>query len=178
MKCVEFETRLNDLLDERVAPVAPNVDGRLLDHAQNCARCSDLLSAHEALLEGVAAMPAARLSEVERLTIAHRIVAEVGSAPLASFQSEGYSDHARPASDQHAGCSVELDADRAPLVAPNRTAPLAIIGLVLATAAALLIALLPWFRGNHEPVAPAGQGQHIADFPVQPRSCGTTTVWP
>jgi hypothetical protein len=178
MKCVEFETRLNDLLDERALPIAPNVDGRLLDHAQNCARCSDLLSAHEALLEGVAAMPVARLSEVERLTVAHRIVAEVGSAPLAPFQGDNDRDHIRPAGDLHSACSVELDADRAPLVAPNRTAPLALIGFVLATAAALLLALLPWFRGDEQPVAPADPNLQITDVPhqQQPSLDDTTEV--
>ena len=79
MKCVEFENRLNDLLDERVAP---SFDIGLVEHAQSCARCCELLAAHEALLEGVAAMPVARLAEADRLAMAYRVVAEVGSAPV------------------------------------------------------------------------------------------------
>jgi hypothetical protein len=162
MQCVEFETRLNDLLDRRVAP---SVDTDLVDHAQRCARCSELLAAHEALLEGVAAMPVTRLAEAERLTMAYRIVAEVGSAPVTSFQRGNHnhaSDH-QPLGGQRptAASPVELAAGRAVDVATTRAAPLALVGFVVAAAAALLIAVLPWFRGNPQPAGPANQEQFV-----------------
>lgn len=164
MQCVEFETRLNDLLDDRLAP---SVDIGLVEHAQSCARCCELLAAHEALLEGAAAMPVARLGEAERLTMAYRVVAEVGSAPLAPFQ-RGNRDHAgvdQPVGGrgEPANSPVELAPDRAAVVATSRAAPLALIGFVLATAAALLIALLPWFRDDQQPAGPPDQNQLIVD---------------
>jgi hypothetical protein len=171
MQCVEFETRLNDLLDERAAP---SVDIGLAEHAQSCARCCELLAAHEALLEGVAAMPVARLDEVERLAMAHHIVAEVGSAHVAPFQVDNSHNHGRASLPRLAGeqaipiaAPLELAPRRAAVVATNRTAPLAVIGLVLATAAALLIALLPWFRSNEQRFAPANQRHDIVDTPIQ-----------
>jgi hypothetical protein len=180
MQCVEFETRLSDLLDERALP---SFDLGLVEHAQSCARCSELLGAHEALLEGVAAMPAARLDEVERLAMAHRIVAEVGSAPVASFPVDNSHNDDRASFPRFAGeqsvpsaAPLELAPRRETVVAQNRTAPLALMGFVLATAAALLIALLPWFRGEEQPVVPDGQRHHIVDVPdQQPPSPDDTT---
>jgi hypothetical protein len=164
MQCVEFENRLNDLLDERFAL---SVDIGLVEHAQGCARCCELLAAHEALLEGVAAMPVARLGEADRLTIAYRAAAEVGSAPRGPFQ---YGDRDYAGVDQRIGgrgepatSPVELAPDRAAVVATSRAAPLALIGFVLASAAALLIALLPWFADSQQPVGPPDQNQLIVD---------------
>jgi len=57
MRCVEFEMRLNELLDERLPPESDPV---LESHAVDCPQCGDLLSAHEALLdaaEGLARSP-------------------------------------------------------------------------------------------------------------------------
>jgi hypothetical protein len=57
MRCVEFEMRLNELLDERLPPSSDPV---LESHAVDCPQCGDLLSAHEALLdaaEGLARWP-------------------------------------------------------------------------------------------------------------------------
>ena len=143
MQCVEFETQLNDRLDERLSPF---VDNRLVDHAQNCPGCSELLAAHEVLLEGVQALPMARLGDAERQAFAERVVAEVGSAPLEAFR---------------ANASVEL-AERGPTaVASNGVARLAIIGFVVATAAALLIAVLPRFRDEPQPAAPGEKRQMV-----------------
>ncbi|MEX2027569.1 MAG: hypothetical protein WEH44_09710, partial [Pirellulaceae bacterium] len=133
MQCVEFETRLNDRLDERLSL---SVDTRLVDHAQNCAGCSELLAAHEVLLEGVQALPTVGLRDGERHAFAQRIAAEVGRAPLEASRADD---------------AVEL-AERGPtVVATNGVARLALIGLLLATAAALLIAVLPRFRDDPHP---------------------------
>jgi hypothetical protein len=50
MHCVQFEMRLNELLDERSSPDA---DLDLLEHARDCSDCADLLAGHELLLNGV-----------------------------------------------------------------------------------------------------------------------------
>ncbi len=50
MQCVQFETRLNELLDERLSPELEPAIGW---HAGECARCAALLAAHEDLLAGV-----------------------------------------------------------------------------------------------------------------------------
>ena len=182
MQCVEFETRLNDVLDKRLAP---SFDLGIVEHAQSCASCSELLWAHESLLEGIAALPAPRLDDTGRLALAHRVVAEVGSAPMAPFRGGGYGRGER---DGHQSANtqgvpiatpLELDPQRAAIVAKNHASPLAVIGLVLAAAAALLIAVLPWFRAHEHPAAPAGQKQLIVDAPggrVAPAPGDTTGV--
>ncbi|MEX2142712.1 MAG: hypothetical protein WD894_25885 [Pirellulales bacterium] len=143
MQCVEFESRLNDLLDDRLAP---SVDHGLFEHAQNCPGCFELLAAHEVLLEGVQALPAVRLCDAEQRAFAHRVVVEVGNAPCVGFP---------------AATEVELVECGPTIVARNAVTPLAIIGLVLATAAALLIAFLPNFRDHQQPADPAGKQQWI-----------------
>jgi hypothetical protein len=50
MHCVQFEMRLNELLDERSSPDA---DFDLAEHARDCSDCADLLAGHELLLDGV-----------------------------------------------------------------------------------------------------------------------------
>jgi hypothetical protein len=47
MHCVRFEMRLNELLDERVSP---DSDLELLEHADDCPACAELLAGHELLL--------------------------------------------------------------------------------------------------------------------------------
>ncbi len=50
MHCVQFEMRLNQLLDDRRDP---ECDLDLAEHARECPGCADLLVAHETLLRGV-----------------------------------------------------------------------------------------------------------------------------
>lgn len=145
MQCVEFETRLNGLLDERLSP---SIDTPLIEHAQDCPGCFELLAAHEALLEGVQALPTVRLCDAERQALTHRVIVEVGSLPLEPF----------PAAPQ-----VELAERGTAAVATNGVAPLALIGLVLATAAAVLIAVLPWLPEDRQPPAPPGQPQSFVE---------------
>jgi hypothetical protein len=54
VRCEEFETRLNDLIDERVEPSA---DATLAAHAAECAACATLLREYAALLNGVTMLP-------------------------------------------------------------------------------------------------------------------------
>jgi len=49
MHCVRFEMRLNELLDERASP---ETDRKLIDHAENCPDCAQLLAGHELLRSG------------------------------------------------------------------------------------------------------------------------------
>ena len=63
MQCVEFESRLNDL-SRRASSL--RVSTRPCRSRPSCAGCCELLSAHESLLEGVAAMPVARLRDAQR----------------------------------------------------------------------------------------------------------------
>jgi hypothetical protein len=54
MRCAEFETRLNDLLDSRLRPDA---DSLLCAHARKCPACGELLYAQELLFEVLDAQP-------------------------------------------------------------------------------------------------------------------------
>jgi hypothetical protein len=155
MQCVEFESRLNDLLDERLSP---SMDSGLVEHVQSCACCSELLAAHELLLEGVQALPAARLSDAERQAFSHRVVAEVGRSPVEPFRTTA---------------EVELAGWRQAKVERSIAAPMAIGGLVLAAAAALLIAVLPRLSEEPQLATPTGKqpslgGTKVGTLPGSP----------
>jgi hypothetical protein len=162
MQCVEFETRLNDLLDERLLPAG---DAALVEHARDCAVCSELLAAHDVLLEGVQALPAIWLGDAARQTLAHRVAVEVGSVQVGSAPARPF-----PVSNESVGdkSQMELAAARPATVATISVAPLAVIGLVLATAAALLIAVLPWFRPDQQPAPSDGQQSIVETKQVRP----------
>jgi hypothetical protein len=53
MKCTDFENRLNELLDDRLAP---QNDASLVAHANSCADCREVLAAHEGLFRGLAVL--------------------------------------------------------------------------------------------------------------------------
>ncbi len=150
MKCVEFESRLNDLLDERRSP---GRDRGLSQHAELCAGCADLLAAHETLLEGVAALPAVRLRPAEQQAFVHRIAAEVGNTPRDAFRSVAPLGLAEPG---------------AKVLARNPIAKMAIVGVILATAAALLIALLPRPFDDKNQGAPVERPQQIVESNESP----------
>ena len=50
MRCAEFESRLNNLLDERRGW---NADRRLVEHASGCGECRNLAAAYEAVVVGL-----------------------------------------------------------------------------------------------------------------------------
>jgi hypothetical protein len=131
MRCAEFEARLNDVLDERVEPAA---DAVLAEHAERCPRCAELAASHELLLEGARLMPKVELRSAERTTLARHVVAAMANGDQ-SFRNG----------------TVEL-ADREPLaVGANRRASLAMIGLAVAAAAAVLITVLPRLGDGNVP---------------------------
>ena len=74
MRCVEFEMRLNDLLDERVLPGS---DPILDSHVAECAECAELLSAHLALLDGAETLA----SWLPQSDLAVRVAAELRRQP-------------------------------------------------------------------------------------------------
>jgi hypothetical protein len=60
MHCVEFERRLNDLLDNRL-PLDSDLE--LSAHADECCECADLLAGHELLVHGMATLCGAGASQ-------------------------------------------------------------------------------------------------------------------
>lgn len=70
MNCESFETRLNEVLDERGAIES---DRPLLEHASSCATCRGLLASYAALLEGVDRLERPGLQQ----GVAERIVEQV-----------------------------------------------------------------------------------------------------
>jgi hypothetical protein len=145
MQCVEFEVRLNELLDQRAATVA---DELLAEHAGACPNCSRLLTAHELLLEGIEMLPTVHLCAAKRHALAHRVVAEVGSTAVSTFQAE---------------TQVELAPRRAEVVAQHARPPLALMGLSLAAAAAILIAVFVGRGGNPPEILPDLPSSSLVD---------------
>jgi hypothetical protein len=74
MKCTDFENRLNELLDDRLAP---QDDASVVAHASGCADCREVLAAHEGLFRGLALL--------SRRTVSP----ELGKKVLREFNSPG-----------------------------------------------------------------------------------------
>jgi hypothetical protein len=74
MHCHEFESRLNDVLDDRGQPRA---DGQLVAHAQHCDSCRQLLAGQQALFAGLKHRP---LAATVLTGFADRVVAQSGQA--------------------------------------------------------------------------------------------------
>jgi hypothetical protein len=83
MQCVQFETRLNELLDERLSPELEPAIGR---HAGECARCAALLAAHEDLLTGVESL---RMSEAMP-DLAVRVAGELSRRHILAPPARGW----------------------------------------------------------------------------------------
>lgn len=65
MQCVEFEDRLNRLLDHRMSP---DEDGPLADHARECEACAGLFHAQQRLFAGLRSdSPATPVGLAERV---------------------------------------------------------------------------------------------------------------
>ena len=88
MRCAEFETRLNDLLDHRVRPDA---DESLCAHARKCRPCGDMLYAQELLFEGLLGQsrPDAP-SDLAGRVLAELATAADGVAPVAPSRSPAW----------------------------------------------------------------------------------------
>jgi hypothetical protein len=75
MQCVEFEDRLNRLLDHRLAPES---DAQLAHHARQCDECAGLLGAQQRLLAGMRAARIAAPVDLADRVIARRHVERQG----------------------------------------------------------------------------------------------------
>jgi predicted anti-sigma-YlaC factor YlaD len=63
MQCLDFESRLQDVLDARESPQA---DAAIRTHAAECAECGHLLAAMVAVVENTSAAPVACSADVTR----------------------------------------------------------------------------------------------------------------
>jgi len=72
MNCVRFETRLDELLDERLPA---DSDAALNEHVETCRHCARLLADHQALLEAIESLGRPEV----RGDLATRILAEATS---------------------------------------------------------------------------------------------------
>ena len=77
MRCVEFENRLNEVLDERGSP---DLDMLLASHAHHCEPCQQLLARYELVCETAGNLPAPKLPA----GFAERVVGEFLRQHLAS----------------------------------------------------------------------------------------------
>lgn len=77
MKCIDFENRLNELLDDRLSP---QEDAALIGHAENCVDCREMLAAQENLFLGMAALQ----RRTPWLDIGPRVLSELNT-PVASI---------------------------------------------------------------------------------------------
>jgi hypothetical protein len=129
MQCLEFESRLQSVLDARQAPQA---DAALGGHAAECAECRQLLAAMTAVAEYAAAMPAVCPAGLTRQVLQQmqprrRVLplrwaaglaaaaALAGVLPLWSWLSGGHGPTAQTAETHH---EVQLAQ-----TVPNRPAP-------------------------------------------------------
>lgn len=84
MKCERFESRLDELLDARLAP---EEDAALCEHAGLCPSCRTTLAAHVQLMQAVPQLPRPSVSG----NLAARVLAELRSSAVASQEtSRGY----------------------------------------------------------------------------------------
>lgn len=95
MQCAEFESRLNDLLDERLRLDA---DFLLAEHARGCRECRNLAAAYEAVVSG---LEQSRPGE-PRADLTARVLADVAiaSGDLSSSPSAPGDDDSRPSLPQ------------------------------------------------------------------------------
>jgi hypothetical protein len=118
MNCVLFETRLDELLDERLPP---GNDAELNEHAEACMHCARLLADHQALLEAIEVLvrPAAlgdlaardlAGSAVAGKALAARILAEVTVAPVSSSGASPRATTSPTAESQRPGGPVQAAA--------------------------------------------------------------------
>ena len=142
MHCREFESRLNDILDDRGQPRA---DSQLAAHADGCDPCRQLLDGQQALFAGLKHRPLPATS----LGFAGRVVAQ--AAPAVASARGGM----QPASN-----------------VPKSKRMLWALATVLGTAAAvLLVVSLVWqARRANAPLPENNVVEHKPSVPVQKRS--------
>jgi hypothetical protein len=202
MRCVEFETRLNELLDGRASPA---VDAALSAHARRCPSCAEMLAGYEALLDGVASLPPVAMTAAASGALAPHVVAAIktqssearsfggGSVeimPLAAIAVDSVAAEAtvaeaagsEAAGSEAATCepfraqrALDVAAHRPASVAKNRAAAWGMAGVILAAAAAILIAVFPQFQRDAAPETPDTAAPVLVEKQPQP-SVGTPST--
>lgn len=81
MQCEKFEARLQDLLDQRERP---ELDARLLDHAETCDNCRETLALQERLFTGLELFEPPALSEAFAARVVARHQADLPTTAHAS----------------------------------------------------------------------------------------------
>jgi len=137
VQCEEFESRLNDLLDERCPLFADGAlaDTALADHAAVCSACASIARGYETLSEGVSSWERVEVSA----DLTSRVITQWELAKAQSLASATDWDSAelpalRPVGVQRVVPAVAASGGR---WATSRE--LALAGALLATAAALLV---------------------------------------
>ncbi len=155
MRCEAFESRLNQLLDQRRVV---DTDRELLNHAVHCPACSHTLHLLDVLLDGLAESAPPGLSEDFAFNVVERV--QDAREPYASADSR-VSRRGKLATNESTRGALP---DKASRVSPERQLPRntsTILNACLAAAALLLVAVLPlgWHRLGPDretrvPVAP------------------------
>ncbi len=98
MRCAEFESRLNEVLDERLGL---DSDPELVDHAQRCQPCRSLASSYEAIVTGLeqAKLPEASPALTARIVSALPASAAESARPDVIRGSFGARRPSLPSSD-------------------------------------------------------------------------------
>jgi hypothetical protein len=137
VQCEEFESRLNDLLDERCPLFADGAlaDTVLADHAAVCSACASIARGYETLSEGVSSWERVEVSA----DLTSRVIKQWELAKAQSLASATDWDSAelpalRPVGVQRVVPAVANSGGRW-----NMSREVALAGALLATAAALLV---------------------------------------
>jgi hypothetical protein len=141
MRCAEFESRLNELLDERLWLDA---DSSLAEHAQTCSECCKLAASYEALVVG---LNQTRLPQ-PGADLTSRILANVASRTAGSPRDEAVGvpfGRISPASAE--GRSARWSTSR--------------IGVAVAAMAAAVLLAVAMRWGAVDPAKQPGQNQDL-----------------
>jgi hypothetical protein len=153
MHCSEFEARLNELLDRRIAP---DDDGALCSHARRCPECADSMAAHLALTAALKDFPPELPDETFRFAVMNRWESEHNnsgatgnrSLPVLNFEkTEAFN-------------SLPHSHGQTSFARASRQRQWLLTALV--TAASLFLAFTLWRSFNPNPPAPATS--NIADY--------------
>lgn len=172
MLCVQFEARLNELLDARIAF---EEDADLCAHAEACAACAERMAEYETLVDSVGHFSAGNPARVEASgEQTRRVVAAIRE------QASGRRPQAKSAEQTSrvaAAIQMECEGEAAisvRLASPANRRRIAVWGwLALGGAAALLLAVVPWVgRGPEVAVAPGNPsgGENRASSALKPAS--------
>ncbi len=141
MQCVEFENRLNDLLDNRIAP---EDDPQLNRHAQDCDACAGTLFAQQRLFQGLQASRLAPSADLPDRILSRRhnevqlqsgnyrklawavllaSAASIGGLALLALQSPGKTPVVQPPTKSE---PIQKQRDIAVIVPDRKSSPLVV----------------------------------------------------